>query len=294
MLKLLGLSICYAIAFYTSITLTNYCSPLLLIGIRGLVSGGLLLAIRYAYEKRIRTNITKYRYQYFGAIVFGFIAPFALTAMILNQLPAVDSTIIATTEPILTYIFAAYFFKEHLSKKQILYLFLGTAFAFTAIIIEAELERVSLISWQEPLILFIAIILAIGWLFVGKLVNLKEPEDAIVGIGLITTGITAAIVSLQIENAKFTVEFFPILLFLLTIFFGDLVVTRMRVKLNKEYSATLLSLICIFCPFITALHQELLGDQHYSYKFFLILIPSLICFIAFYREEIKIQTKKLP
>lgn len=293
MLKILFLSVCYTIAFYTSTILANYCSPLLLVGLRGLISGTLLLAIRYSYEGRIRTNLRKYKHQYFHAVIFGFIIPFALTALVLNHLPMVDSTIIATTEPILTYILAAYFFKESLNKKQIVYLFLGTAFAFTAVIIEAQLERVSLISWKEPAILMLALILAIGWLAIGNLVKLKEPEDAIVGIGLITTGIVASVMSFHFEAISYTADLVPLALFVLMILFGDLIVTRMRVKLSKEYSTTLLSLICIFVPFITALHQEIFNHQHYSYKFFLIIIPSLICFIAFYYEETKHQSKKI-
>lgn len=293
MLKILFLSVCYTIAFYSSTILTNHYSPLFMMGLRGLVSGILLLAIRYSYEKKIRINLIKYKHQYLYAIIFGFIAPFALNATILNRLPVIDTTILYTAEPIITYLFAAYFFREHLNKKQILYLLLGTAFAFTAVIIEAEIERVSLISWQEPLILFIAMIMAIGWLVVERLTRLKEPEDAIVGIGLITTGIVASVMSLHLEDVKFTTDMMPVLLFLLMIFFGDLIVTRMRAKLSKQYSATLLSLICIFVPFITALHEQIFSRQQYSYKFFLIIIPSMLCFMAFYYEERKAQIKKL-
>lgn len=294
MLKILFLSVCYTIAFYISTILANYCSPLLLVGFRSLISGLLLLAIHSAYGKEAKPNITKYKHQYLYAIIFGFVAPFILTAFVLNRLPMVDSTVIATTEPLITYILAAYFFKEVLSKKQIVFLFLGTSFAFAAIIIEARLERVSLISWQEPLILFIAIILAGGWLAIGKLVKLEEPEDAIIGIGLATTGIIAIVLSLHLEDVKFSLEILPLILFVLMIVFGDLVVTRMRAQLSKEYSMTLLSLICIFIPFIAALHQEIFDQKHYSYKFFLILIPSLICFIAFYKEETKNRIKRLP
>ena len=134
--------------------------------------------------------------------------------------------------------------------------------------------------------------LAIGWLAIGNLVRLNEPEDAIVGIGLITTGIVASVMSFHLEDISYTIDLIPLGLFILMVWFGDLIVTRMRVKLSKQYSATLLSLICIFVPFITALHQEIFDQQHYSYKFFLIIIPSLICFIAFYYEETKHQSKK--
>lgn len=292
MLKILFLSVCYTIAFYSSTILANHFSPLFLIGFRGLISGILLLAIHYSYEKKTSTNLIKYKHQYLYAIVFGFIAPFALTATILNKLPIVDTTILYTSEPIITYLLAAYFFRERLNKKQIIYLLFGTAFAFTAVIIEAELERVSLISWQEPLIIFIAAVMAIGWLAIGKLTHLKEPEDAIVGIGLVTTGIVATTMSLHLEDIKFSTDTLPILLFILMIFFGDLIVTRMRAKLSKQYSATLLSLICIFVPFITALHEQIFHHQQYSYKFFLIIIPSLLCFIAFYLEERKTLLKK--
>lgn len=293
MLKILFLSVCYTISFYSSTILANYCSPLLLIGLRGLISGIVLLAIRYTYEGRIRTNLRKHKHQYLHAILFGFVAPFALTALALNNLPVVDSTIIGTCEPIITYILAAYFFKESLNKNQIVYLFLGTAFAFTAIIIEAQLERVSLISWHEPILLLIAFLFAIGWLAIGNLVRLNEPEDAIIGIGFTTTGIVACIMAFHLEEISYSLDIMPLVLFGLMIWFGDLIVTRMRVKLSKEYSATLLSLICIFVPFITALHQKIFDHKHYSYKFFLIIIPSLVCFIAFYYEETKHRSKKI-
>lgn len=286
MLNILFLSICYTITFYASTLLGDYFSPLLMIGVRGLISGLLLLAIHRSCKNRTQTNIRKHQHQYFYAIFFGFIAPFVLTAVILNNLPMVDTTVIATAEPILTYLFAAYFFKERLNKKQILFLFLGTFFAFIAVIIEAKLEHATLVSWQGALVLFIAIMLAIGWLAITKLVNLNEPEDAIVGIGLVTTGIIATVMAFHLEKISFSIEVMSLILLLVVILFGDLIGTRMRVQLSKKYSATLLSLICIFVPFITALHQEIFKHQHYSYKFFLIMIPSLICFIAFYHEEI--------
>lgn len=293
MLKILFLSFCYTISLYSSTLLTNHCSSLLLTAIRCLSAGILLLLIRYWDKDKTKINIYKHYYQYLYAITFGFIAPFAMTAFVLNHLPMVDSTIISTSEPMLTYLLAAYFFKESLNKKQIAYLFLGTAFAFAAIVFEAKVERVSLISWQEPLILLITAILAVGWLSIGKLVKLNEPEDAIAGVGLLVTGAISLALSFISEKVFCSFNFFSIALFVTMVLFGDLVVTRMRVKLSKKHSATLLSLVCIFVPFITALHQRVFDHKHYSYKFFLIIIPSLFCFIAFYREETKLQSREL-
>lgn len=293
MLKILFLSVCYTVSFYSSTLLSDHFSPLFMIGFRGIISGLLLLGLHFSYEKKISANFIKYKKHYAYAIVFGFILPFILGATILNKLPAVDTAAIETAEPMITYILAAYFFRERLSKKQVLYLFLGSIFAFSAVIMEAQIERVALISWQELFVLAIAIIMAIGWLAINKLTHLQEPEEAIVGAGLICAGIAAAIMALYSETIKFSVDLIPVALFLLTIIFGDLIVTRMRTKLGKQYSATLISLVCIFVPFITALHQEIFKHEHYSYKFFLIMIPSIVCFIAFYHEELKIQTQRL-
>lgn len=293
MLKILFLSVCYTIAFYTSTMLASHFSPLLLIGFRGLISGVLLLGVHNYTTKTERTNLKRYKFQYFLAIILGFIIPFILSAAVLDKLPMVDSTILATCEPIITYLLAAYFFSEKLNRRQVLYLISGTAFAFAAVLIEAQLERVSLISWQESIVILIAVFLAAGWLAISKLTSLNEPEDAIMGIGFVSTGAIASLAAMHFEQIKFSVEIMPILLFLLMVFFGDLIVTRMRVKLSKKYSATLLSLVCIFVPFIVATHEQIFKHQQYSYKFFLIIIPSLICFSAFYYEERKLQTKKL-
>lgn len=288
---LIILSICYTVAFYLSTILTTYYSPLLLVGARGLVSGTILLTAQYLSQKKMGANFARYKYQYLFAITCGSLVPFILTSFILNKLPTVDISVIATLEPLLTYIFANYFFGEKLGKKQLLFLIIGTLITFSAVIVEAGIERVSLISWQEPLVAIIAIIAAIGWLSIEKLVRLNEPTNTIVGCGLITTGIVASFLSLSLESTKFTLNPLVILLFLLMILFGDLIVNRIRTKIIGKYSATLLSLICIFVPFIMAIYEIMFEHIHYSYKFFLILIPALGCFAAFYYEEQRIGLK---
>ena len=290
---LIMLSICYTIAFYLSTILTTYYSPLLLVGARGLVSGSILLTAQYFSQKSLGANFAKYKYQYLFAITCGSLVPFILTSFILNKLPTVDISIIATLEPLLTYILASYFFGEKLGKKQLLFLMLGTLITFAAVIVEAGIERISLISWQEPTVVLIAIVAAIGWLSIEKLVRLNEPTNAIIGFGLMTTGIVACILSLRLETAKFSFNPLAIILFLLMILFGDLIVNRIRTKIIGKYSATLLSLICIFAPFVLALYEIIFEHMHYSYKFFLILVPALGCFAAFYYEEQKIGIKQI-
>ena len=289
---LILLSICYTVAFYLSTILTTYYSPLLLVGIRGLVSGTILLTAQYIYHGCLGANFAKYKFQYIFAISCGSLVPFILTSFILNKLPTVDISVIATLEPVLTYVLANYFFNEKLGKKQLLFLIFGTLITFLAVICEAGIERISLISWQEPFVVLIAIIVAIGWLSVEKLVRQKEPATAIVGIGLMTTGIVATGLSFKLKTTNFTFSPIAIFLFLLMILFGDLIVNRIRTKIIGRYSATLLSLICIFAPFVLALYEIIFEHMYYSYKFFLILIPALACFAAFYYEEQKIGINK--
>lgn len=292
MLILILLSICYTIAFYLATVLTKYYSPLLLVGARGLLSGSILLTLQYLPQKSLGANFTKYKYQYIFAVICGSLIPFVLTSFILNKLPAVDISVIATIEPSLTYIFANYFFGEKLSKRQFLFLFFGTIITFLAVVMEAGIERVSLISWQEPLVLFIAILATIGWLSIEKLKKINEPANTIMGLGLISTGIVATILSFLLEKTKFTFDPIAIVLFLLMLVFGDLIVNRIRTQMiGQKYSATLLSLICIFVPFIMALYEMIFDHIKYSYKFFLILIPALCCFAAFYYEEQKLRIK---
>lgn len=289
---LIILSVCYTVAFYLSSILTAYYSPLLLVGVRGLVSGAILLTAQYITQKTLTENLFKYRYQYIFSITCGSLLPFILTSFVLNKLPTVDISIIATLEPLLTYLVANYFFGEKLSKKQLLFLALGTLITFSAVIVEAGVERISLISWQEPVVVLISIIAAIGWLSIEKLVRLKEPTNVIVGFGLLNTGIVACTLSFYLERTKFTFNPLAILLFLLMVLFGDLIVNRIRTKIIGKYSATLLSLICIFVPFVLALYEVIFEHIHYSYKFFLILIPALGCFAIFYYEEQKNGLKK--
>lgn len=118
MIQFLLLSICYTAAFYISTSLADYYSPLMMMGIRGLISGSLILTFAYLYNGKIVFQFSKYKLQYFCAIIFGFLVPFVLHSAILDKLPPVDISVVATIEPILTYILAAYFFKEKLSSRQ--------------------------------------------------------------------------------------------------------------------------------------------------------------------------------
>jgi drug/metabolite transporter (DMT)-like permease len=287
MFQILLLSVCYVIAFYSSTLLAKYSSPFLMIGTRFLFSGCLVIFTELVFNRRHFSINTKYKSHYIIATTFGFIIPFIIGSTVINSLPAVDSSIIAVTAPILIYILSALFFKTKLGNKQLLFLFLGTLISFIAIIAEASAERVSLISWQEPLVLFISILYGIGWLSIGRLVMLKESESAIMGLGFMATGIISMIVCYIFEKPWFDIDFYSIALFLIIVVFGDLIVTRTRAKLSHKYSQAMLSLINIFAPFIIALHENIFDNAHFSLKFFLILIPSMACFVAFYREEIK-------
>ncbi len=282
----------YAIAICISTLLSYYYSSLFITGLRCLISGALILMVEFIYNKSLNIQISKYKTGYFLAIVFGFVMPLTLNCLVIEHLPATELSIIAITQPILIYLLAAYFFSEHLNKKQLLLLITGTILAFSAVVIEAGIERISLISWQEPVALFDALLLAVGWLSIERLVRLNESANSIAGIGFFLTGIFTMLLSAS-KPIRFTYQLSPLFLLLILILVGDLFTTRIRAQMSKKYSATLLSLICIFTPFITALNERIFNHMQYSYKFFLIIIPSLLCFIAFYYEEIKIQNKNI-
>lgn len=286
------LSISYAIAICISTLLSYYYSSLFITGLRCLISGTLILLVEFIYNKTLNIQVNKYKPGYFLAIVFGFIIPLTLNCLVIEHLPATELSIIAITQPILIYLLAAYFFNEKLNKRQFLLLITGTILAFIAVIMEAGIERISLISWQEPIALFDALLLAIGWLSIERLVRLNESANSIAGIGFFLTGIFTMLLSTT-KPIRFTYQLSPLFLLLILILVGDLFTTRIRAQMSKQYSATLLSLICIFTPFITALNEQIFKHTQYSYKFFLIIIPSLICFIAFYYEELRTQNKNI-
>jgi len=284
------LSGCYALTIYISTLLNYYYSLLFITGLRCLISSILILIIEFIYNKNCNIQIAKYKSGYFLAIIFGFVAPLTLNCLVIDKLPAAEISVIAITQPIFIYLLAAYFFNEKLNKKQLLLLIAGTVLAFSAVIVEAGIERISLISWQEPLAVFDALLLAIGWLSIERLVKMNESANSITGIGLFFTGITTMLLSTS-SPIRFSRQASPLFLLLVLILIGDLFTTRIRARMSKQYSATLLSLICIFSPFITALNEQIFNHRQYSYKFFLIIIPSLLCFIMFYYEEISVQNK---
>lgn len=289
----LFLALCMATSFYISTFLVGFFSPLLMVGIRGIVSGILIFIIEYPTTKKLESELIKHKKHYLIAIIFGFLIPLVIQSFILSKMPPVDMSIISSTEPILIYTLAYLFFEEKLAKKQLFYLFAGSLIAFIAIILEADAERVSLISWQEPILLLITTFIGIGWLVISRLVHKhKQPEGTIIALGFISTGITAIALSLKLEEVFFSFEFAPMILFIVMVILGDLITTRMRIKLSKIYTQTMLALINIFSPFIIAIHESIFHSRHYSPIFFLLLIPSMICFIVFYFVECERQLVK--
>lgn len=288
------LALCTATAFYISTFLINFYSPLLLVGIRGIISGILVLAIQYYSYGEIKADFLKYKRPYFIVIAFGFLVPLVVQSLILSHLPPVDMSIIGSTEPLFVYTIAYFLFQERLAKTQLLFLFLGTIFAFIAIMIESGFERVLLISWQEPMLLFITLLIAIGWLTISHLMlRLKQPEGVITGVGFLVTGVVSTVLSFFLEQPKFSYQLTPIILFAVTIILGDLITTRTRAKLSKVYTQTMLALINIFSPFIVAFHEQLFHHRYYSPKFFLLLVPSMACFVIFYILERNNQASQI-
>lgn len=284
------LSSSHAITTYLSTFLKYYYSSLFMTGLRYLISGVLILVVQLIYNKSFEIKINQYKASYFLAIFLGFVLPLTLNCLVIEHLPATELSIIAITQPILIYLLAAYFFGEKINQKQLLLLITGTLLAFSAVVIEAGTERISLISWQEPLAFLDAILLAIGWLAIERLVKKDESANSITGIGLLFTGVLTMLFALH-TPIKFSMQKNHLFLFVMLVLVGDLFTTRLRARMSKQYSATLLALICIFAPFVSALNEQIFEHIHYSYKFFLIIIPALLCFIAFYLEEIKTQNQ---
>ena len=290
MFQILFLSICYAISFYSTSALIKYCSPLLLMGVRFLLSGSIILAFQFFADKENFRINKEHTALYVKVVILGFFVSFFLASLILDTLPVVDTSLVASVEPLFIYILARMFFKEVITKKQFAFLLAGTIFTFLAVATEASIDHVALLSWKGGMALIVAACFSYGWLVIAQLVSLNEPEEMAVGVGMFCAGIIALLSSFIFETPHISIAPFSIFLFALIIIFGDLIVTKRRAKLSKEHSATLLALISIFSPFIIALHEKLFLHRPISMKFFLILIPALACFIAFYLEESK-QTK---
>ena len=294
MLRILFLAACAAISFYLSTFLINFYSPLLMVGIRGILSGSLIFILQYRLDKKIRLEFIKYKLQYSFALIFGFFVPLVVQSFILDKLPPVEMAIISSTEPILIYTLAYLFFKERLAKKQVFFLILGSFLAFVAIILEAGADRITLISWHEPILVTIIMLTGIGWLTITRLVcKLNQSEDLITATGFLTTGIMAILLSIHLENLRCSFQPVPVILFITLIVFGDLVATRMRVRLAKSYTQTMLALMNIFSPFVIAIHEMIFHDRQYSPNFFMLIVPSIMCFIVFYLIERKYHNELL-
>lgn len=263
-----------------------------MIGIRFIISGFVVLAAQYILDKdNFRIN-PKHKALYLKVIILGFFVSYFLASIVLSNLPVVDTSVVTSIEPLFIYILARMFFNESINNKQLALLAAGTAIAFLATATEASVDHAALISWQGALALIVAACFAYGWLVISELVNLDEPEEMAVGVGMICTGAISLLSSFIFESPRIEINSLSIVLFLLIIILGDLVVTRRRAQLNKQYSATLLALISTFIPFTIALHEKIFLHKPFSAKFFLLLIPAFACFIAFYLEESK-QTKRL-
>jgi len=289
MWQVLLLAVCTAIAFDISTVLIKYYSPLFMIGSQSIISGILIMSLHHSTVRAVQNDIILYKKELLLAVFFGFVIPLMVSPILLDQLAPVDISIIGSTQPLLIYFFAYLFFGERLINKQLFFLCLGVFFSFAAIIIESGVERVSLISWREPILLIATMLLAFSWLTISRIVrrfkDIEDIEDVIAGLGFIATGIISLGLALSTEKIRFSLKLIPFGLFLLAMVLEHLIVIRMRAKFSRKYSQTLLGLLNIFSPFIVGLHEVIFNKHHYSWKFFGLLVPSLICFGIFYYLE---------
>lgn len=278
----------FAAAFTIAKILLKFLPPVWLIGIRMSISGVVLLAM-YAYvEKRLpKMSLRSIPWWLFFAAVHIMI-PYVTEFIALEVIAPSCSALVYNLGPFFAAFFSYIYFREKMTLKKWLGLFIGSV--GISWFIQSEVIICDAYTTAYLLLLISGIFGSLGWIYVRKLVLSGYAPLFINGVAMLLGGFQALAIAYFYEtNVTFNWDTLPQFAgwLALIILITNIVFYNLYSYLLKSYTATLLSFAGCVVPLFTALFDWFLLGISISPTFLVSFLIASFGVYLFYQEELR-------
>jgi len=285
-----------AASFSIGKVLLRYTTPVFLTGIRMLLAGIILLAYQYfSPQEQFKFKRSHLKY-YIQITFFGIYATYILRFWALKDLPSYKAVFLYNLAPFSTALLSYIFFKEKLTKKQMLGLAVGllglVPILLTSSKPEAALGEWFSISWQELAVIASVISSSYSWILIRKMVQKKNYSPMMInGICMTTGGALALATALLCEQAIYIKEPVTFTAWLcVVIVISNILCHNMYGFLLKEYTATFISFASFLSPLFAAFYGWAFLQETISWNFYASSAIVFAGLFLFYQDELKNRT----
>ncbi len=272
--------------------LLEFASPFLLTPIRMLVAGFILLFINVMRKKKIMIVGTQFWF-YNAQIIFAVYAKYMLRYWGLDHMPASKMAFLLNVAPFVTALFSFIAFKEWLSTKQWIGLFIGFLGMIPILITSSTSEQLLgeflSISWPELAVMaavcmnsYAAIISRITIRHHGQSVLLSNSVRMIGGGMLAAITLFFIDVPLTISSVGSFIGWLSLL-----IVTSNLICHNFHLYLYKFYTATFIAFTDFLSPLFTALYSWLFLKEVITWHYGASALIVLVGLYLFYQDELK-------
>lgn len=273
----------------------QYAQPLFLVAARMLISGPLMLAYVYFFD-RSKFKVDRAHYGLFAqAIILQIFLAYVLQFWALNHMNSSKNALLFTFAPFLTAIMCYFLYKEKMTIKKMLGLAVGFLGSLP-ILLTHSVDNAICFSFYciglPEIATFLAVALfSYGWIVTGQLSKkYGYPTLMINGVTMLIGGLLVLAASPFMDTwdpLPYT-QFWPFIGYTIAlIIVGNIISFNWYIALMRKYTATFIAFVGFTEPLYVAVYSYLLLGEVVTWQFFVSLaIVSLGLFI-FYQEELR-------
>jgi drug/metabolite transporter (DMT)-like permease len=284
----------FASAISTNKVILSYISPALFVTLRMFCAGFFLLVYNGFKSPRLRTHYIKP--DLFKLIIIASCTTFIpslLKAYALQNLISSKAAFLGSLDPFITAFFAFFMYNERLSLQKFVGIFIGiigiSILLFSSASFEAPLHTWYAFSYPELAALIAVIISRFGWMEAQKLLKVERYTPSELNALLMVFGsFYSLLVTFYTTNSLqlcLPLDTTFILLFLYTVFVGNIIAYTLYAKNLKQYSVTFVSLAGLSVPLFVHIFGWLFLGENLSGLFFISLCITLIGLYIFYQDK---------
>lgn len=272
--------------------LLSFASPFLLTPLRMIVAGFVLFLINFIRKKNILLLGHKLWF-YNIQIILAVYGKYMLRYWGLTYMPASKMSFLLNIAPFVAALFSFFAFKERLSGKQWLGLFIGFIGMIPILITSSKTEialgELFYISWPELAI--IAAVCVNAYAAIISRILIREKGQSVTlsnGIRMLGAGFLASLTLLFIEVPFGITDFWPFVGWLsLLVLVSNVICHNFHLYLYKFYSVTFLAFTDFLSPLFTAFYSWLFLNEIITWHYFASAITVFFGLYLFYQDELK-------
>lgn len=293
MLLIIILHALWAGSVTASKVLLTYTKPIFLTGIRMFISGSLLLLYQYIYKGE-RFNFQRRELSlYIQLTLIGIYISYIMRFWALGSISATKSMFLYNTAPFLSAIYSYVLFKEKMTTKQWIGLFVGVLglipILWTTSPAEQAFGEILFISWPELITFLSVAAYSYSWIVIRKLIRDHNHSPLLVnGVSMFFGGILALITAFFVEGTFPVTSFWPFAsLLTFIILLSNILCHNLYGHLLRTYSATFMALAGFLGPPFAAFYGWFLKNEVVTWHFYVSTIIVFFALFLFYKDEMQ-------